>query len=60
MKLTSFRKIDQVHLLDMIGVGIIDATFENTLPEELAVRLRLLLEKAGRSTDFGCVLCSPP
>ena len=27
MKLTSFRRKDQVHIQDMIGVGLIDATW---------------------------------
>jgi hypothetical protein len=44
MKLTSFRRKDQVHLLDMIEVGLIDANWLSRLPPELAARLQELLE----------------
>jgi hypothetical protein len=44
MKLTSFRRKDQVHLLDMIGVGLIDQSWTNRLPPELAARLQELLD----------------
>jgi hypothetical protein len=44
MKLTSFRRKDQVHLLDMIGVGMIDASWKARLPSELAGRLQELLD----------------
>lgn len=44
MKLTSFRRKDQVHLLDMIEVGLIDATLITRLPSELAARLQTLLD----------------
>lgn len=44
MKLTSYRRKDQVHLLDLIGVGLVDATWLDRLPPELAPRLRVLLE----------------
>ena len=44
MKLTSFRRKDQVHLDDMIDVGLIDASWLANLPEPLAVRLRELLD----------------
>jgi len=44
MKLTSFRRKDQVHLLDMIEVGLIDRTWLDRLPPELAVRLQELLD----------------
>jgi hypothetical protein len=43
MKLSAFRTIDRVHLQDMARVGLIDATWENGLPEELAERLRQIL-----------------
>jgi putative nucleotidyltransferase-like protein len=42
MKLTSFRKKDQVHLLDMIDVGLIDETWLSRLPAELSPRLKEL------------------
>lgn len=45
MKLTSFRRKDQVHLLDMIEVGLIDATWVNRLPSELAARFQDLLDQ---------------
>src|SRR5205823_1142704 len=35
MKLTSFRRKDQVHLLDLLDVGLIDATWCQRLPPEL-------------------------
>jgi hypothetical protein len=44
MKLVSFRRKDQVHLLDMIEVGLIDASWTNRLPPELAKRLQELLD----------------
>jgi hypothetical protein len=44
MKLTSYRRKDQVHLLDMIGVGLIDATWTNRFNSELASRLQELLD----------------
>jgi hypothetical protein len=43
MKLTSFRRKDQVHILDMIKVGIVDETWLSRLPAELAARLQELL-----------------
>ena len=44
MKLTSFRRKDQVHLLDMIAVGLIDATWTSRLIPDLAARLQQLLD----------------
>jgi hypothetical protein len=44
MKLTSFRLKDRVHLLDMIGVGLIDQTWVARLPAELGPRLQELLD----------------
>lgn len=44
MKLTSFRRKDQVHLLDMIGVGLIDGTWVSKFPPELAARLQELID----------------
>ena len=44
MKLTSFRRKDQVHVLDMIGVGLIDATWPARFPPELGARLQELLD----------------
>jgi hypothetical protein len=44
MKLTSFRRKDQVHVLDMIDVGLVDAVWLSRLPEELSARLKELLD----------------
>ena len=44
MKLTSFRRKDQVHILDLIGVGLVDASWPARLPAELAPRLQELLD----------------
>jgi hypothetical protein len=44
MKLTSFRRKDQVHLLDMIDVGLIDASWPARFPPELAARLQHLID----------------
>ena len=44
MKLMSYRRKDQVHIQDMIGVGLIDGTWPARLPLLLAERLRLLID----------------
>ena len=44
MKLTSYRRKDQVHLLDMIDVGLIDATWPSRFQPELGTRLQALLD----------------
>jgi hypothetical protein len=44
MKLTAFRRKDQVHLLDLIGVGLLDATWPTRLPPPLGARLQQLLD----------------
>ncbi len=44
MKLNSFRRKDQVHLLDMISVGLIDITWLERFPEGLRLRLKELLD----------------
>ena len=44
MKLTSFRRKDQVHLLDLLEVGLIDATWVKRFPPELAARLQQLID----------------
>jgi hypothetical protein len=43
MKLTSYRRKDQVHLQDLIGVGLIDATWPARFSPPLAARLQELL-----------------
>jgi hypothetical protein len=44
MKLTSFRRTDQVHVLDLVQVGLVDASWLNRLPPPLAGRLQELLD----------------
>lgn len=44
IKLTAFRRKDQVHLLDMLEVGLIDETWKDRYPPELATRLQLLID----------------
>ena len=44
MKLTSYRLKDQVHLQDMIEVGLIDETWPQKFPPELASRLQRVLD----------------
>jgi len=43
MKLTAYRRKDQVHLLDMISVQLIDETWPSRFQPELAARLQQLL-----------------
>ena len=44
MKLTSNRDRDRTHLRDMVGVGLIDATWPARFPTELAARLQHILD----------------
>lgn len=44
MKLTSFRDKDRTHLRDLIGVGLVDASWLPRLEPELATRLQELLD----------------
>jgi hypothetical protein len=44
MKLTSYRDKDRTHVRDMIGVGLVDATWPARYPPELAARLQHLLD----------------
>jgi len=44
MKLTSFRRKDQVHLLDMLEVGLIHQGWTQRLAPTLALRLQQLLD----------------
>lgn len=44
MKLNSYRRKDQVHLLDMIEVGLIDKTWLERLAGPLGERLQILLD----------------
>lgn len=44
IKLTAFRRKDQVHLLDLIGIGLVDQSWTTRLPPPLASRLQQLLD----------------
>jgi hypothetical protein len=44
MKLTSFRDKDRVHLRDLLDVGLIDESWLERFPPELADRLQEILE----------------
>lgn len=44
MKLTSFRRKDQAHLIDLIDIGLIDATWPARFPPPLDVRLQELID----------------
>ena len=44
MKLTSYRRKDQVHLEDMLGVGLIDSSWVSRFPPELGARLQHLID----------------
>jgi hypothetical protein len=48
MKLTSFRLKDKVHLVDMLDVGLIDESWSDRLPSEIAPRLKELLDERER------------
>ena len=44
MKLTSYRRKDQVHLQDMLDVGLIDGSWKARLPPQLGERLQQLID----------------
>ena len=44
MKLTAFRRKDQMHLLDMIDVELVDESWCARLPSQLATRLKELID----------------
>ncbi len=44
MKLIAWRDKDRTHLRDMIGVGLIDATWPSRFPQPLGARLQQLLD----------------
>ena len=48
MKLTAFRLKDQVHLMDLLEVGLIDATWFDRLPPPLAERLEQVIATRDR------------
>jgi hypothetical protein len=49
MKLTSYRIIDKVHIIDMDGVGLITPEIENALPEALRHRLQQVRKEERQS-----------
>jgi hypothetical protein len=44
MKLNSFRRKDQIHLLDMLSLGLVDASWLPRLVPEHAARLQQLID----------------
>jgi len=44
IKLTAFRRKDQVHILDLVGIGLVDQSWTKRLPPILAERLQQLLD----------------
>lgn len=44
IKLTAYRDKDRTHLRDLIGVGLIDASWTKKLPSALAQRLQSILD----------------
>jgi hypothetical protein len=44
LKLISFRDKDRTHLRDMLSINLIDETWLDKLPTELAERLKILLD----------------
>ena len=43
-KLVAYRIIDRVHLRDLLGIGLIDASWKDRSPPELAERLQVLAD----------------
>jgi len=44
MKLQAFRKRDQVHIYDLISIGLVDRSWVERYPAELGARLTVLLD----------------
>jgi len=44
MKLNSFRDKDRMHLRDLLDAGLVDESWMKTLPQELAARLKQILD----------------
>jgi hypothetical protein len=44
IKLTAFRRKDQVHIMDMISVGLVDPSWTSRYPAPLAARLQQLID----------------
>jgi hypothetical protein len=52
MKLTSFRLKDRVHILDLMGVGLVNESWLSRVPEPLIPRLQELLDSPDRERPF--------
>ncbi|MEW6249785.1 MAG: hypothetical protein AB1716_04000 [Planctomycetota bacterium] len=55
MKLNAFRRVDQVHIEDLLRLGLIDKDLATRLPEELQQRLREVrdtMEWTGPAPEF--------
>ena len=50
MKLIAFRMKDQIHLLDMLEVGLIDESWCAKVPGELSARLQEVIDKREKET----------
>jgi hypothetical protein len=44
VKLTAYRRKDQVHIQDLIEIGLVDDSWTARFPPELATRLKMLLD----------------
>ena len=44
MKLLAYRDKDRTHLRDLLGVGLIDASWLSRFPPELSNRLKQILD----------------
>lgn len=53
MKLLAFRLRDQMHLVDMLSIGLIDGTWAEEVPLELQPRFRQVLEAYQREERRG-------
>ncbi|MCG3130829.1 MAG: hypothetical protein FLDDKLPJ_01602 [Phycisphaerae bacterium] len=53
MKLDAFRLRDQTHLVDMLSVGLLDASWKDKLPEDLRPRFEQVLEAYEREERRG-------
>jgi hypothetical protein len=44
MKLTSFRRKDQVHILDLLEIGLVDSSWVKRIGPTLGARLQELID----------------
>lgn len=59
MKLNSYRRKDQMHLVDMINLELIDESWCDRLPLELAARLKELLDDPNEKEGLNELLDDP-